>query len=97
MSFEILVLAAFAGLCARALIGFDLVKAAGVVAFSILVIPGLFPIAVQHDPVVVQSMGAEYIQRVTDALPSIIIGQIAGLFAKEIFSLFKGILGELAG
>jgi len=96
MNFELLVIAALAGLCVRALIGINPGAAVVAVGFAILVIPGVLKIGMQHDTAVAMSMTAAYTERLTDAFPSMMIGQIAGFFANEIFALFQGIVNEFA-
>jgi len=96
MSFEILVLAALAGLCARALFGWNPVAAIGAASLAILVIPGLINIGIQHDPMVAQSMAAAYTDKLVAAMPSMILSEVAGFFAKELFSMFKGMMETLS-
>jgi hypothetical protein len=96
MSFEILVLAAFAGLCARALFGWNPVAAIGAASFAILVIPGLIDIGIQHDPMVAQGMAAAYTDKLVEAMPSMIVSEVAGFFAQELFAMFKGMMETLS-
>jgi len=96
MNFEILILAAFAGLCARALLGWNPVAAIGAASFAILVIPGLMDIGTQHDPAVAQTMVAAYTDKLVAAMPSMILSEVAGFFAKELFAMFKGMMETLS-
>lgn len=91
MDFGILVLAAFVGLCVRAIWGFNPIAIAGAISFAILILPAV-QIAGQNDTEVAQSMVNVYISNVTEAFPSIIIGELAGMLAKEIYSVFAGVV-----
>jgi hypothetical protein len=94
MNFIVLVICALLGLCTRLLIGFDPWKLLGSLSLVILVLP-IFNISLQHDPQITQAMANDYTTHLITQLPSMLIGEIAGVFAKEIFSVTKGIVGVI--
>ena len=95
MDFSVLFICAIVGLCVRGLIGFNPWVAFGTASLAILIVPGLLMIAVQSDPAVTQSMADGYVARLVSAFPSMLIGQLAGLFAKELFGFLQGMVNSL--
>ena len=91
MDFTVIFIFALVGLCARPLIGFNFWAAIGTAGLAILIIPGLLNIGVQTDSEAVQTMVDAYIAKLTNAMPSIIIGEVAGFFAYEVYQCLRGV------
>ena len=89
-SFILLVLAALAGMIARFIIGWDPWKLLGSLIFIFLLLP-LLGLAFEDDPLVVQEMTNNAIERIIAWMPSIIIGEIAGVFAGTLLSLVRSL------
>ena len=96
-SFELLVLAALAGMVINILVGWDPWKLAGSLGLAftlILLLPPLLGLAFENDPQVVQETTNEMIERIAAEIPSILVGEVAGVIAGSILgfttSLFRG-------
>ena len=83
LNFLLLVIAALAGLTAKVVFGFDPYKLAGTLGFMILLLP-MIGIGLEKDVPEVQGLASEYIERLINALPSMIIGEVAGVIAGTI-------------
>ena len=97
MNFTLLVIAALAGMVAKLVVGWDPWKLLGslTLAFTmLLLLPPLFGVAFENDPKIVQETTNTLIERVIAEIPSILVGEVAGVFAATILSfarsLFKG-------
>ena len=96
-SFELLVLAALAGMVIKILVGWDpwtLAGSLGLAFTLILLLPPLLGLAFENDPQVVQETTNEMIERIVAEIPSILVGEVAGVIAGSILgfttSLFRG-------
>ena len=93
-SFELLVLAALAGMVIKILVGWDpwkLVGALGLAFTLILLLPPLLGLAFENDPQVVQETTNTLIERIIAEIPSILIGEVAGVFAATIMSYARSL------
>jgi len=95
MDFSVVFICAVVGLCVRGLIGFNPWVAFGTASLAILIVPGLLMITVQSDPAVAQTMADGYVARLVIALPSMLIGELAGFFAKELFRFLQSMVNSL--
>ena len=96
-SFELLVLAALAGMVIKIFAGWDPWKLAGSLGLAftlILLLPPLLGLAFENDPQVVQESTNAMIERIVAEIPSILVGEVAGVVAGSILgfatSLFRG-------
>lgn len=85
VNFLLLVAAALAGLVVNTICKFNPWAIFGTFSFLILLFP-ILGLGFQHDPQVVQSMTNAYIERLVNALPSLIVGEVAGMIAAGIFN-----------
>ena len=94
LSFELIVLAALAGMVIKIFVGWDPWKLAGslgLVFTLILLLPPLLGIALENDPQVVQETTNTLIERIIAEIPSILIGEVAGVFAATIMSYARSL------
>lgn len=88
-SFELLVLAALAGMIVKLIVGWDPWKLAGSLGLAfttILLIPPLLGLSFENDPQVVQETTNAMIERIVAEIPSILVGEVTGVFAGSILS-----------
>ena len=92
-NFTLLVLAALAGMVARLVFGWDPWKLLGSLTLLLLLLP-LPGLAFENDPQVVEEVTNSIIERIIAEIPSIVVGEVAGVFAATILSfvrsLFRG-------
>ena len=88
-SFTLLVIVAVAGMIANLIVGWDPWKLLGSLTFILLLTP-LLGLAFEDDPLVVQEMTNIVIERIVANIPSIFIGEVAGVVAGTILS-FAGV------
>ena len=94
VSFELIVLAALAGMIIKSLVGWDPWKLAGslgLVFTLILLLPPFLGMAFENDPQVVQEMANTLIERIVTQIPSILIGEVAGVVAATIMSYVRSL------
>ena len=87
--FGLLVLAALTGMVIKLVVGWNPSKLVGSLALGltlILLIPQLLGLAFESDPQVVQETTNAMIERLLAEIPSIVIGEVAGVFAGTILS-----------
>ena len=89
-SFTLLVLAALAGMIAKLVFGWDPWKLLGSLAFILLLLP-LIGLAFEDDPQIVQKMTNNAIDKIIAAMPSIFIGEAAGVVAGTILSSVRSL------
>ena len=96
-SFELLVLAALAGMVIKLLVGWDPWKLAGYLGLAfvlVLLLPPLLGLAFENDPQIIQETTNEIIEGIVDEIPSILVGEVAGVIAGSILgfvtNLFQG-------
>ena len=95
LSFELLVLAALAGMVIKILVGWDpwkLLGSLGLTFTLILLLPPLLGLGFESDPQVVQETTNTLIERIIAEIPSILIGEVAGVFAATIMSYARSLL-----
>ena len=88
-NFGILVLAALAGMVIKLVVGWDPWKLVGLLALVftlILLIPTLPGLALENDPQVVQETANAIVERIIAEIPSIVVGDLAGVFAGTILN-----------
>ena len=93
-SFTFLVLAALAGMVTKLAVGWDPWKLLGYLTLTftmLLLLPALLGVAFENDPQVVQEMTNKSIERVIAEIPSILVGEVAGVFAATILSLTRSL------
>ncbi len=92
-NFTLLVLAALAGMITKLAVGWDPWKLLGSLTLVLLLLP-LLGLALENDPQVVQEATNTMIERIVAEIPSILVGEVAGVVAATILSfarnLFKG-------
>ncbi len=93
INFIWLVIASLAGLIVNAIWKFNPWAMLGTFSLLLLFLP-ILGIGFQHDPQAVQEMTNNFIDRIINALPSLIIGELAGSVAAAIFHGIKGIFGH---
>jgi len=91
-NFLLLVIAALVGLIVNAIWGLNPWAIIGALSLMILFFPVL-GLAFQPDPQAAQAIADSMVERVVNALPSLIIGGLAGSVAAAIFKAVKGGLG----
>lgn len=84
VNFILLVFAALAGMVAKLAVAWDPWKLLGTLSLITLVLP-VVQLGFIHDTESAQVVANGYIARLVNALPSIIIGEIAGVVAGTIF------------
>lgn len=89
-NFPFLVMAALAGLIINAIWGFNPVAILGGFSLLILFLPVL-GLGFEHNPQVAQAIANSMVERIVNAMPSLIIGEVAGMMASAIFKAFKGL------
>lgn len=96
LNFTLLVIAALAGMVAKSIVGWDPWKLLGSLTLTftiILLLPPMLGLAFENDPQVVQQTTNTLIERTIAEIPSILVGEVAGVFAATILSharsLFK--------
>jgi len=88
LNFGLLVFAALVGLIINAIYGWNPVAILSSISLLVLMLP-LLAVAIQKDPQVALSMADDYTATVVLAMPSFIMGELAGNIAGEIFKPFK--------
>jgi hypothetical protein len=83
-------MAALAGLIINAIWGFNPVAILGGFSLLILFLPVL-GLGFEHNPQVAQAIANSMVERIVNAMPSLIIGEVAGMMASAIFKAFKGL------
>ena len=91
MNFLMLVIAALAGLIINAIWGFNPVAIIGGFSLLVLFLP-IMGLGFEHDPQVVQAITNNMVDRIVTAMPSLIIGELAGSVATSIFKAVKELL-----
>ena len=96
-NFGLLVLATLAGMTIKLAVGWDPWNLVGLIALTLTLILLLLPLlglAFENDPQVVQETANTMIERIVVGIPSILVGALAGVFARAILgfatSLFRG-------
>jgi hypothetical protein len=89
-NFLSLVMAALVGLIINEIWGFNPVAILGGFSLLILFLPVL-GLGFEHNPQVAQAMANSMVERIINAMPSLIIGGFAGMIASVIFKAFKGL------
>lgn len=87
-NFLLLVIAALVGLVVNAIWGFNPVAIIGALSLMILFFPVL-GLAFESNSQVAQTMANNMVERIINALPSLIIGELAGSVAATTFKAFK--------
>jgi len=87
MDFLLFVLASLGGLMAKLIVGWDPWKLFGVLTVIALFFP-IVQLGLVQDQIEQQNLVNAYIENLTGALPSLIIGQITGVVAGTIFGVF---------
>jgi len=87
-NFLFLVIAALVGLIINAIWGFNPVAILGGFSLLVLFLPVL-GLGFEHDPQVAQVMANSMVERLVSAMPSLIIGELAGSVAATIFKAFR--------
>jgi hypothetical protein len=82
-------MAALAGLTINAIWGFNPVAILSGFSLLMLFLPVL-GLGFEHNPEVVQTIANGIVERIVNAMPSLIVGQAAGMMASAIFKAFKG-------
>ncbi|MGA9047953.1 MAG: hypothetical protein WB588_03075 [Dehalococcoidia bacterium] len=90
INFILLVIAALFGLIINAIWGFNPWAIFGGISFLVMIFP-ILGLGFEHDPQVVQTMANVIIQRLLDSLPSLMIGELAGILASRIFRVIRGL------
>ena len=88
-NFGFLILAALAGMFIQLVVGWDPWKLVGSLALAlslILLLPSLLGLAFESDPQVVQETTNAMIERIIAEIPSIVVGELAGVCAGTILS-----------
>ena len=88
--FLFLVLGALVGLLVNARCGWNPWAMIGSASLMVLLFP-LIWIAMQSDPDVAKSMADSYIAPVANAMPSLLIGDLAGAIAASTYKTLKGL------
>ena len=86
-NFVLLVLAASAGMAIKLSVGWDPWNLVGFIALTLSIILLLLPLlglAFENDPQVVQETTNAVIERIVVDIPSILVGAVAGVFARAI-------------
>lgn len=86
-NFGFLVLAASAGMIAKLVVGRDPVKLFGVLTTSLFILSlllSMVPLAFESDPQATQQQVNSLLERTINAIPSLIIGELAGVVAATI-------------
>jgi hypothetical protein len=83
-------MAALAGLIINAIWGFNPVAILGGFSLLILFLPVL-GLGFEHNPQAAQAIANSIVERIVNAMPSVIIGEVAGMMASAIFKAFKGL------
>ena len=94
LDFTLLVLAALAGMVAKLVVGWDprkLLESLTLTFSMLLLIPPLLGLAFENDPQVVQETTNTLIEQIIADVPSILVGEVAGVFAATIFSFARGL------
>jgi len=89
-NFLFLVIAALVGLIINAIWGFNPVAILGGFSLIILFLP-ILGLVFEHDPQVAQAMANSIVERVINAMPSLIVGELAGMVASTIFKAINGL------
>ena len=85
----LLVFAALAGMVIKLVVGWDPWKLVGSLALAftlVLPIPPLLGLALESDPQVVQETTNAIVEQIVAEIPSIVVGELAGVFAGTILS-----------
>jgi len=90
VNFLMLVIAALVGLIINAIWGFNPVAIIGGFSLLVLFLPVL-GLGFQHDPQIAQAIANSMADRIINAMPSLIIGELAGSVAATIFKVVRGI------
>ena len=89
-NFTLLVLAALAGMVARLVFGWDPWKLLASLTLLLLLLP-LLGLTFENDPQVVEEVTNSIIERIIAKIPSIVVGEVAGVFAPTILSSVRGL------
>ena len=89
-NFTLLVLAALAGMVAKLVFGWDPWKLLASLTLLLLLLP-LLGLAFENDPQVVEEVTNSIIERIIAKIPSIVVGEGAGVFAATILSFARGL------
>lgn len=90
LNFFLLVIAALMGMVIKAFVGWDPLKLLGSLTLALLFLPVL-GLVFETDPEAAWLVTKSIIERVAAQLPSIMIGEVAGVFAVSIFDAVKGL------
>ena len=90
VNFLMLVIAALVGLIINAICGFNPVAIIGGFSLLVLFLPVL-GLGFQHNPQIAQAIADSMADRIINAMPSLIIGELAGSVAAAVFKASKGL------
>ena len=94
VNFTLLVIAASAGMVVKSFVGWDPWKLLGSLTLTftiILLLPLMLGLAFENDPHVVQQATNTLIERIIAEVPSILVGEVAGVFAATILSYTRSL------
>ena len=97
MDIQVLLICAFLGVCVRAIFGLNPFMVFGTVSIVTLVLPA-FLISLSSNAEMAHTIANTadlYVVTLTGVLPSMIIGELLGIFAKDIFRLPKAIIDHI--
>ena len=90
-NFILLILAALAGMVARTFVGWDPWKLFAALGLILLVLPAL-GLVFETDPEATQEAANRLVERFANAMPSIIVGGVAGMIAGSIVDAVEGLV-----
>ena len=97
MDIQVLLICAFLGVCVRAIFGLNPLMLFGTVSIVALVLPA-FLISLSSNAEIAHTIANSvdlYVVTLTKMLPSMLIGELLGIFAKEILKLPKAIIDHI--
>ena len=97
MDIQVLFICAFLGVCIRAIFGLNPLMLFGTVSIVTFVLPA-FLISLSSNAEMAHTIANKvdlYVVTLTRVLPSMIIGELLGIFVKEIFKLPKALIDHI--
>ncbi len=97
LDIQILLICAFLGVCVRVIFGLNPLMLIGTVSVVTLILP-TFLISLPGNAEMTHTISNSldlYLVTLTKALPSMIIGELLGIFAKEILKLPKAMIDHI--
>jgi len=97
LDIQVLLICAFLGVCIRAIFGLNPLMLFGTVSIVTFVLPAfLIPLSSNAEMAhTIANTVDLYVVTLTKVLPSMIIGELLGIFAKEILKLPKAIIDHI--